>query len=145
MDSLTTQFSGSLKMHRKRRRYQRLKHVVTAKKRVKVLRFHGGGGKPWKMRLMPKLRHFRITSPMKILERLRDAYVEMMLCLAGNVAQLNNGNVSLFRRIHRAPEISGWVMVGGLISISCKLIMGCHNHLLFVTFDLSLDLILLDL
>lgn len=33
------------------------------------------------------------------LRKWRDAYVEMMLCFAAHVAQLNNGNVYLFRRI----------------------------------------------
>ena len=84
--------------------------MVGAKKRVKILRFQGGGRRPWKMRIISELRlfRFRIVSPMKILERLRDAYVEMMLSFAGNVAQLNNGNVlSVRRTCTAAPVISG--------------------------------------
>lgn len=52
----------------------------------------------WKIRVAPKLRLKVTSSSMAVLRRLRNAYVGMMLCFAGRVAQLNHGNVHLFQK-----------------------------------------------
>lgn len=53
----------------------------------------------WKIRVTPKLRLKVASSSMAaVLRRLRNAYVGMMLCFAGRVAQLNHGNVHLFQK-----------------------------------------------
>lgn len=52
----------------------------------------------WKIRVTPKLRLKVTSSSMAVLRRLRNAYVGMMLCFAGRVAQLNHGNVHLFQK-----------------------------------------------
>ncbi|XP_058077189.1 uncharacterized protein LOC131225641 [Magnolia sinica] len=44
----------------------------------------------WRIKITPKLRMFRLSSPKKFLIRIRDAYVKMMLGFA-NSAALNGG------------------------------------------------------
>ncbi|KAF8399067.1 hypothetical protein HHK36_014933 [Tetracentron sinense] len=105
MEKLESPFYGSLKRYWRRRRYQRLDGTVTSKKTVKMARFRGGNNKRfWRIRVIPKLR-LKIVSPLKLLGRLRDAYVNMMLGLAGNVRYFNSGNSFGDKRIPKARQV----------------------------------------
>lgn len=75
-----------------RRQFQRLDEAVNKEKQVKGFMLDG---KSCKIMVIRKLQLLKITSPSKLLVRLRDAYIDRMLLLAGNVTQLNNGNVFL--------------------------------------------------
>ncbi|KAK9277961.1 hypothetical protein L1049_027518 [Liquidambar formosana] len=95
MEILTTPVYESLERYKRRRKYKKLKGVVTTKDEVKILRLEGSGRKPWKINVIPKLQ-LKITSPVKLLKGFRDAYVDMMLSFAGNVPRWNNGGSAFF-------------------------------------------------
>ncbi|KAH7859071.1 hypothetical protein Vadar_031228 [Vaccinium darrowii] len=103
MDSHTTSsLCGSLKRHNMRRQYQRL-NTVCAKK-DKSSRADTGCSQQKYSKIKPKSKK---AAPNRgnLLVRLQDAYVEIMLYLAGNILQLNNGNVFLVQRFPRTPEV----------------------------------------
>ncbi|XP_010252982.1 PREDICTED: uncharacterized protein LOC104594383 [Nelumbo nucifera] len=104
MEIFSVPFYGSLKRYMRRRRYQRLDGTVTGRKNMKIVRFGGNARRVWKIRAIPKLR-LKICSPAKILVRLREAYMDMMLKLAGNVGYLNNNSIFGSKRIPKAREV----------------------------------------
>ncbi|XP_021628386.1 uncharacterized protein LOC110626655 [Manihot esculenta] len=105
MELISTPFAGTWRRYWRRKRYQRLDGAFTGRKNMRVVRF--GGGSPrraWKIR--PKLRILKIaaTSPLRLLRKLKNAYVDMMLNLAGNVSFLNNDTVFGNKRIPKARQ-----------------------------------------
>ncbi|PON34191.1 hypothetical protein PanWU01x14_346350 [Parasponia andersonii] len=81
----------SLKRYWRRRRYQRLHGSNHTKRKVLITRLGDGGSRrrQWKMRsykpkLLVSLR--RILSPLTLLAKFHDAYVDTMIWLAGNMA-----------------------------------------------------------
>ncbi|KAG0462161.1 hypothetical protein HPP92_020637 [Vanilla planifolia] len=85
MDAITnSKVYKSLQSYWRRRSYQRLEDVSTTKKAAVRL---GGGRKVWKAVVVRsvklRLKKPRFRTPGKILSRLRNAYVDAMLLLAG--------------------------------------------------------------
>ncbi|KAG6675784.1 hypothetical protein I3842_15G121900 [Carya illinoinensis] len=81
---------GSIEKYQSKRGYQRLKsshEVITNEEHMKIAASE--------IISLPT----NITFSIKFTKRVRDSYVEMMLCFAGHIAQLNNGNVFLSKRI----------------------------------------------
>ncbi|KAF9623467.1 hypothetical protein IFM89_003051 [Coptis chinensis] len=106
MEIISYPFNGSLKRYWRRRRYQRLDGAVTGKN-MKVARLGGKRKSFWRVRTIPKLKWgFKIVSPIKLLRKVRDAYMNMMLGLAGNVGYLNGDNFFGGKRIPKARTIS---------------------------------------
>ncbi|OWM64412.1 uncharacterized protein LOC116207084 [Punica granatum] len=96
--------NGSIKRYWRRKKYKRLHAEVAHQKRVQVMRFGRGSSRRfWKIRIVPKLQ-WRIPSPLKLLTRLRNAYVKMMFSLAGNVGSLNTNSVFGAKRIPKARQ-----------------------------------------
>ncbi|KAG2667527.1 hypothetical protein I3843_15G116700 [Carya illinoinensis] len=88
---------GRIKRHQSRRRYQRLKSshvVITNEEHMKIAASE--------IISLPT----NITFSIKFVKRLRDSYVELMLCFAGRIAQLNNGTVFLYKTIPSAKSPS---------------------------------------
>ncbi|KAF8390086.1 hypothetical protein HHK36_024607 [Tetracentron sinense] len=104
MEILSSPFHGSLKRYWRRRRYQRLNGAITGKNSMKIARLGGKSRRFWKIRAFPKLR-LKIVSPIKLLARLRDGYINMMLGLESNVGYLNNASVFGDRRIPKARQV----------------------------------------
>ncbi|KAF9623468.1 hypothetical protein IFM89_003052 [Coptis chinensis] len=105
MISSTTTFYGSLKRYWRRRQYQRIDGAIT--KNPKAIRLGGKRKRTWKIKLTPKLKWgLKIVSPIKLMAKLRDAYINMMLGLAGNVGSLSGDNFFGGKRIPRARKIS---------------------------------------
>ncbi|KAK4759673.1 hypothetical protein SAY87_022804 [Trapa incisa] len=99
----------SVKTFLRRREYKRLHHEITDQKRVRVTRFAGGGSgqqrRFWKIRIAPMLRwRLIVASPLRMLAGLKNAYVRMMIGLAGNVGSLNTNNVFGVKRIPKARQ-----------------------------------------
>ncbi|KAL8532063.1 hypothetical protein ACS0TY_008609 [Phlomoides rotata] len=95
-------FRGSFSKRQWRRRggYNRLSSPNKTK--VKIVRF-GTGKRLWRLRLAPKLRLFRLASPLWV--RFKNAYVKMMLKLANTTGTSNSPNVFGAKRIPQArPE-----------------------------------------
>ncbi|KAM7516333.1 hypothetical protein LguiA_005916 [Lonicera macranthoides] len=96
----------SSKTYWRRRRYQRL-GGATNRKNLKTVRFGGGPQRSWRIKVVPKLRlKAVILSPFKIWSKLKNAYVNMMLNLAGKVGHSNNVNVFGEIRIPKARQVS---------------------------------------
>ena len=73
-------------------------HEVNENETISMLDEYGRRGLKKKVKSIPKVSP-KIAFPVEPLRKWKDAYVEMMLCFAGHVTQLNNGNVYLFKRI----------------------------------------------
>ncbi|PON34192.1 hypothetical protein PanWU01x14_346360, partial [Parasponia andersonii] len=91
MEIVSITYYENLKRYWRRRRYQRLHGTNHTKRKLPITRLGDGGSRrrQWKMRsckpkLMVSLR--RILSPLTLLAKFHDAYVDMMIRLAGNVA-----------------------------------------------------------
>ncbi|KAG0456611.1 hypothetical protein HPP92_024399 [Vanilla planifolia] len=108
MEAFPIQFCRAVTSYWRRRRYQRLDG---GKKSVKVARLGGcgkalGGGQRRLFRLRGVIRiRFRQLSPVRLLARLRDSYVNAMLGLAGKGSGLSasvGAESLLTRRIPKA-------------------------------------------
>ncbi|KAF8026851.1 hypothetical protein BT93_F3367 [Corymbia citriodora subsp. variegata] len=111
MDLLAKPFDGSVKRYWRRRKYRRLNGDRTRLLQVARLGSGGNTGSPrrsWKIKIARKLRLRTIYyAPYKILARLRDTYVNMMVRLAGKVGSLNTDNFFGGKRVpkRRQPRI----------------------------------------
>lgn len=105
MDLIQNLFNVRLlkRSHWRKRKYQRLDG--NGRKNIKVLRFGGKNQKGtiiWRIKTIPKLK-LKIFSPSKIWSKFKNAYVNMMLHLAGNMN--NENHVFGGKRIPKAREI----------------------------------------
>ncbi|KAK4798136.1 hypothetical protein SAY86_030462 [Trapa natans] len=101
--------SKSVKRYLRRREYKRVHDEIADQKRVRVTRFGGGGSRRprqfWKIRIVPRLRwRLIVASPLKLLAGMKNAYVRMMIGLAGNVGSLNTNNAFGAKRIPKARQ-----------------------------------------
>lgn len=100
MELIPKPIQGSVKRYWRRQQYQRLHGSKPIRRNMKVMRF--GDSPPrrvWRIRsAIPKLR-WKIVSPFKIWAKLKNAYINMMVNLAGNVGYLNTANVFGAKRI----------------------------------------------
>ncbi|KAL3568341.1 hypothetical protein D5086_030992 [Populus alba] len=103
MELAPRSFYGSWKRYRRRKRYQRFDGAITARKNIKVTRFGGSPRRVWKIRAVPKLRILKsIASPLKLMSKLKNAYINMMLGMAGNV---DGTNVFGNKRVPRGRQV----------------------------------------
>ncbi|XP_050132789.1 uncharacterized protein LOC126608825 [Malus sylvestris] len=84
MEIVSTTYYDNLKRYWRRRRYQRLNGEI--KKKMRVAKLGGGGAKgsprrSWKLKT--KLRLLKFVSPIKLLAKLHNGYVDMMIRMAG--------------------------------------------------------------
>ncbi|KAL5726365.1 hypothetical protein ACHQM5_009413 [Ranunculus cassubicifolius] len=87
---------GSINQYWRRRHYERLD---VNGKRMEVIRLGGKRKTSWKIKAIRRLKfafRIRLASPIKLLGKLRDAYMTMMLSLSRNVGSLSGE--SLFVR-----------------------------------------------
>lgn len=108
MELLPKQSYRNLKRYWRRRGYQRLDGAGT-RKNVKVTRFGGGQKKRyWKIKPLPKLRLLIRplgSVPLKLFAKLKSAYMDMMLNLAGNVGYLTTGSTFGSKRVPEARKV----------------------------------------
>ncbi|XWS47600.1 hypothetical protein CRYUN_Cryun14cG0166000 [Craigia yunnanensis] len=105
MELLQKPFPATLKRYWRRRQYQKLNsEVINNRKNVKVTRMGGGSRRFWRIKAIPKLR-WKIASPIKLLTKLKNVYMNMMMSLAGNVGYLNNDNTFGGKRIPKARKV----------------------------------------
>ena len=89
-------YKGGLKQYWKRKEYQRLDGSAAGSRR-RSNRVELGDGRRrrrfWRIRISPRLRFLRrLPSPRRILARIRDAYVKMMLGLASSAGGYGYGH-----------------------------------------------------
>ncbi|KAK2986766.1 hypothetical protein RJ640_010991 [Escallonia rubra] len=109
MEMLRNPFNGSsVKKYRRRRGYNQLDDETAHRRNVKTVRF-GGSPRPrrsWRIKVLPTLRLKRFSvSPSKIWSRVKNAYVDMMLKVAGNVGYLNNGSEFVLKRVPKGRQV----------------------------------------
>ncbi|KAH1081905.1 hypothetical protein J1N35_021666 [Gossypium stocksii] len=103
MEFLQKPIPGTLKRYWRRRRYQRLHGgEVIKKKNVKVTKIGARSGRFWKIKAIPKLR----WRPMKLLTKLKNGYMNMMIRLAGTVGHLTTENQFGGKRIPKARKVA---------------------------------------
>ncbi|KAK9277081.1 hypothetical protein L1049_006620 [Liquidambar formosana] len=99
-------YYDSLKRYWRRRRYQRLNGANTNKRKLKIMRLGGNCRRRlWTIRAIPRLR-LRLISPIKLLAKFHDAYINMMIRLACNVQNSNRTGAFRGKRIARGCQIS---------------------------------------
>ncbi|KAK8924037.1 hypothetical protein KSP39_PZI019466 [Platanthera zijinensis] len=103
MEAFPIQFCRAVKSYWRRRRYRRLEG---GKRTVKVARLGGGSSPRRAVKLRRAFRmRLKMLSPVRFLTRLRDAYVDAMLGMAGKGSGLSASlgpEVLLNRRIPKA-------------------------------------------
>lgn len=83
---------GGIKKYMRRRRYQRLHGggATTGRGKMKVIRLRSPP-RHWRMGTIPKLR-WMMRSPLKLMTKFKNAYMNFMLRLGVNVGALNTDN-----------------------------------------------------
>jgi hypothetical protein len=92
MEIVPSEYYESLKRYWRRRKYQRLTNG--GKNNGRKLKIAGLGGRTRTSTSKGMEFNINIVSPIKLLAKFHDAYVDMMIRLAGNVG--NPNNVGLF-------------------------------------------------
>ncbi|XAR51507.1 hypothetical protein NMG60_11006154 [Bertholletia excelsa] len=105
MDGLAYPFNGALKRRWRKRQYRRLDNSAPNRRKAKTSAFGGRPRRFWRVKVVPKLQ-LKIASPSKLWSKLKNAYINMMMSLAGNVSSLNNGDVFRGKRVAGARRIS---------------------------------------
>lgn len=89
----------------------------------------GDGTSPkrsWKIRTFRKLR-LRLVSPLKLLAKFHEAYVDMMIGLAGNVAKTNRVGMFAGKKVARENQIS--MVSSGEELVDSKLVLEIYKRL----------------
>ncbi|KAF5197388.1 hypothetical protein FRX31_013025 [Thalictrum thalictroides] len=106
MELISSTFSSSIKRNWRRRQYQRLDGSVNREDTIKIARLGGKRKRFWRIRAIRKLKlGFKIVSPIKLLAKLRDSYINMMLGVAGNVGSLNGDSFFGRKRLPKARTV----------------------------------------
>ncbi|KAK9276319.1 hypothetical protein L1049_005850 [Liquidambar formosana] len=99
-------YYDNLKRYWRRRRYQRLNGATTNKKKPKIMRLGGSCRRRlWRIRAIPKLK-LRFVSPIKLLAKFHDAYIDMMIRLASSVENSNGVGAFGGKRIAKGCLVS---------------------------------------
>lgn len=129
---LPYEYHESWNRYWRRRKYrQRIKGGSQGKrKKPHVLRL-GGDDAPrqrrWRLRRITKLR-WKIISPIKLLAKLQDAYVDMMICLAKKLANSSsNGGFLKGKKVTKSPQASLVVSFGE--QVDSRLVMEIYKQL----------------
>ncbi|KAL7260414.1 hypothetical protein ACSBR1_006139 [Camellia fascicularis] len=99
MDIVPATYVENIKRYLRRRKYQRLDNT---KKRLKTTRL-GSKTRHWSWKIrrpVPKLR-FKTVSPIKLMAKLHDAYVDMMIRLVGD----NNDGIFGAKRVPKGRSV----------------------------------------
>ncbi|KAK7394179.1 hypothetical protein VNO78_14700 [Psophocarpus tetragonolobus] len=87
-----------IKKYLRRRRYRRLHGGATMGRRKMAIIQLRGPRRHWRIRAIPRLRRV-VRSPLKMLTKLKNVYMNFMLRLAGNVSAINSDNIFGVKRI----------------------------------------------
>ncbi|XP_061338373.1 uncharacterized protein LOC133285200 [Gastrolobium bilobum] len=94
---------GGIKRYWRRRHYQPLNR---SGKKMKIIRLKRSPRRYWRIRAIPRLR-WLMSSPLKMLTKLKNAYMNFMLRLAGNIGAMNTDSDNIFgvKRIPKARQV----------------------------------------
>ncbi|XP_008467181.1 uncharacterized protein LOC103504591 [Cucumis melo] len=126
MDIIATSSAQNLRRLWRRRTYQRLRSGSNDTVPTRSLRsFRVGRMMIMRRRASPKLR-LKMSSPLKVVAKIHDAYVEMMMRLANSVG--NMYAIGGFGNRKRIPKPQNQVPLGGE-QIDAKLVLEIYNKL----------------
>lgn len=94
-----------IKSYLRRRRYRRLHGGTTVVRRKMAIIRLRGPRRNWRVRAIPRLR-WVMRSPLKMLTKLKNAYMNFMLRLSRNVGAINSDNIFEVKRIPKARQVS---------------------------------------
>ncbi|KAJ4709862.1 Transcriptional repressor NrdR like [Melia azedarach] len=131
MEIFPLAYYARLKRYSRRRKYQRIygARSTHGKRKLQVLRLGGGAASPrrfWRIRTISKLR-LKIFSPIKLLAKFHQAYVDMMICLANKMANsTSNGGFLRGKKVAKAQQVS---LVSSGEEVDSKLVMEIYKNL----------------
>ncbi|PIA63673.1 hypothetical protein AQUCO_00201192v1 [Aquilegia coerulea] len=103
--SYSTSSNGNFKRYWRRSQYQRLVGAQASRENMRVARLGGKRKRGWNIRIIKKIKlGLKILSPIKLLLKLRTAYIKMMIRLEGKVGALNGDNFFKAKRINQKTE-----------------------------------------
>ncbi|CAN0913676.1 hypothetical protein LINGRAHAP2_LOCUS28080 [Linum grandiflorum] len=118
----------------RRNRYRRLNDMPIRKRNIRVARLGGGDrlSPGWRIKVVAKVRlRVVVTAPLKLVAKLKNSYVDMMVKLAGNVGSLNTNRVFGNKRIPKARQLrmscSDWEFQNRIIYEMFKNISSAHE------------------
>lgn len=131
MAGITSQVCNTIQSYWRRRYYQRLDPITKSVKIAKLGRARRSG-KPRPVQLIFKIRA-KVWSPRKLLSKARDAYMNLMLALAGGIGRpvatlKNSGSCSdglWVRRMPKARQMS----VSGQSEFEKRMMLHIYNSL----------------
>ncbi|RDX84638.1 hypothetical protein CR513_34287, partial [Mucuna pruriens] len=96
---------GGIKRYLRQRHYQRLHGgATTGRRKMATVRLRSPR-RYWKIRAIPRLR-WVMRSTLKMLTKLKNAYMNLMLRLSGNVGVMNTDNIFGVKRIPEVRQVS---------------------------------------
>ncbi|CAJ1843097.1 unnamed protein product [Sphenostylis stenocarpa] len=96
---------GGIKRYLRRQRYRRLHGgAATGRRKIAIIQLRGPR-RQWRMRTIPRLR-WVLRSPLKILAKVKNVYINFMLRMAGNIGAVNSDKIFGVKRIPKAREVS---------------------------------------
>uniref|UniRef100_A0A7N0UDZ2 Uncharacterized protein n=1 Tax=Kalanchoe fedtschenkoi TaxID=63787 RepID=A0A7N0UDZ2_KALFE len=117
-------YSAKVNRYWRRSKYRRLRSSVPSRRKLPVLKLGGQDpdhGRRWKLKSARKLKLRVLVSPVRLLVKLRDAYVNMMLHWA---KKMGMGRASFSKRKHSL----GMVAVGGQ-QVDVRLVVEIYNRM----------------
>ncbi|KAF8040320.1 hypothetical protein BT93_B2529 [Corymbia citriodora subsp. variegata] len=127
-----TAYYESLKRYWRRRRYQKLSGSPAKRSKLRVLRLGGSSSRRhWKVRTVPKLQ-WKMTaaslSPMKLLAKFHNGYIDMMIGLACNVVK-SSSSAGIFRGKRVTKESQKVCVVSTGEEVDGRLVMEVYKKL----------------
>ncbi|XWS22457.1 hypothetical protein CRYUN_Cryun29cG0036600 [Craigia yunnanensis] len=112
----------SMKRAWRRRKYQRLHGN---KRKLKITRPGNTQTSNQKMKTIPRL-SLKMVSPIKLLTKFHDAYVEMTMRLVNNMGKANNGGVFRGKKIAHDRHVVS--MVSGGDEVDSRLVLEIYRR-----------------
>lgn len=98
---------------------------------MRVARLGGNVKRSWKVRVMPRLRlrlRILLSSPVRILARMRDAYVDAMLRLSGKAGSLRSG-ADLSFGVQKVPKAKARVSKSSIEDFESRLLFEIYKSI----------------
>ncbi|KAK3189386.1 hypothetical protein Dsin_028947 [Dipteronia sinensis] len=133
MDALPMACYENLKRYLRRRRYKKLSASThhSYKRKIRVSRLGSPGsncGRQWRIKRMPRIQ-LKIVSPIKVLTKFHEAYVNMMIYFANKMANSSHNNIEgVFRgkKVARGRQIA---LVSSGEEVDSKLVMEIYKRI----------------
>ncbi|KAL5571316.1 hypothetical protein UlMin_020913 [Ulmus minor] len=127
---------GNITRYWRRRKYQRL-DGSKGRKKAKIIRIGGAPTKRWRVMLRTTRRlriKIGVLSPLKLWAKLKNAYINMMVNLAGTVGYLSTDNVFGAKRIPTSKSTDDKIVYSGE-EVERRLVLEIYKALQIISPD----------